>query len=202
MIHESKGHGKPPAEVEGRPTLDKSLMKSLSFRTGDKISRKLHHRLRPLESVFERPRLNGIHGANTLGKRGQGRGEGQHGRRTHRKEPFVDPSNVAVVDGVQNLSREDVPYYLFFLYRVDIRMLCMIRCTEPTLAKVKSIWRRATERRHVSAKLLCGGDDMSVCGRFVIVERDVDNAFQTLLVLHSFTDHVASALEPSLNRYR
>ena len=81
-------------------------------------------------------------------------------------------------------------------------MPCMIRCTEPTLAKGKSSWRRETERSLVSAKLLCGGDDMSVCGWFVIVERDVDSAFQTLLVLHSFTDHVASALEPSLHRYR
>lgn len=54
-IHESEG------EVEGRPWLDGSLIKSFGFRTGGKIFRGLHHRLRPLEFVFRKPKLNRIH---------------------------------------------------------------------------------------------------------------------------------------------
>ena len=62
----------PLAEVEGRPTLDGSLMKRLGFRTEFKISQKLHHGLRPVELVFRKPKLNQIHCANALRKKGQG----------------------------------------------------------------------------------------------------------------------------------
>lgn len=65
-----KGMEKPLTEVEGRRTLDGSLMKGLSFRTGDKILRELHHGSRPLEFAFERPPFNRIHGANALRKKG------------------------------------------------------------------------------------------------------------------------------------
>jgi hypothetical protein len=47
-----KGTAEPPPVVEGRPTLDGSLMKSLGFRTEHKIFRALHHGLRPPEFVF------------------------------------------------------------------------------------------------------------------------------------------------------
>ena len=50
-------------------------MKGLSFRTGGKISRKLYHGLGPLEFVLGMPKLNRIHGANALRKKGQRRGE-------------------------------------------------------------------------------------------------------------------------------
>lgn len=59
-----KDTAESPPEVEDRPTLDVFLMMSLSFKTGDKIPRKLHHGLRPLEFVLGRPKLNRIHGAN------------------------------------------------------------------------------------------------------------------------------------------
>ena len=62
----------PLAEVEGQPTLDRSLMKSLGFRTEFKKSRKLHHGLRPVEFVFRKPKRNRIHCANALRKKGQG----------------------------------------------------------------------------------------------------------------------------------
>ena len=76
-IHESKSTTEPLPEVEGRPTLDRSLMKGLSFRTGE-ISWKVHHGLRPLEFVCGRPKMNRNHGANVQRKKGQRRGEGQH----------------------------------------------------------------------------------------------------------------------------
>ena len=59
----------PLAEVEGQPTLDGSL---LGFRTEFKISRKLHHGLRPVKFVFRKPKRNRIHCANALRKKGQG----------------------------------------------------------------------------------------------------------------------------------
>ena len=62
----------PLAEVEGQPTLDRSLMKSLGLRTEFKKSRKLHQGLRPVEVVFRKPKLNRIHCANALRKKSQG----------------------------------------------------------------------------------------------------------------------------------
>jgi hypothetical protein len=66
-----KDTAEPPPEVEGRSTLNGAPMKSLGFRTGDNISRKLRHGLRPLEFVFGGRKLNQIHGANALQKKDQ-----------------------------------------------------------------------------------------------------------------------------------
>ena len=45
-------------------------------------------------------------------------------------------------------------------------------------------WRRETERNLVSARLLCCGDDMSVCVRFVITEVSIDVEFDRILLTH------------------
>ena len=96
-IHESKSTTEPLPEVEGRPTLDRSPMKDLRFRTGIYISRKLYHGLRYLKFVFGRRKLHRIHGANAQRKKGQQRSKGQHAHLTHQKQPFLSFSSPPLI---------------------------------------------------------------------------------------------------------
>ena len=61
-IHESKGHG-PGAAARGRGSTNVGRIPDEEPRFQD-ISRKLYNELRPLEFVFERPKLNWIPGEN------------------------------------------------------------------------------------------------------------------------------------------
>ena len=52
-IHELKGHGRAAARGRGLANVGRISVEELQ-----NISRKLYHELRPLELVFERPKLN------------------------------------------------------------------------------------------------------------------------------------------------